>query len=270
MSEESLDTLCLQGYGAVVSWRSDGVDPFKSLTGLSGTSSSACREPLRVRQSSPDAGKEPARAGDVRVVRRTVSSAEVRFLDKHHLRDDADGEGSAPARGEARRNHQERPGGVGRHAPVKMGLRTRVNGPAVTSSVSSVGSTPIRHESCIARCAARVSANPATMTRTPVTSSTFHAVRLAATVPATRRATPDASAQPAAFAVTPRSRWATNPVEPVRRRCWTDCQPNATTAKRTWNVSAVSAGSMRGSLDRVVSLRPRVLSSADADDNGRV
>jgi hypothetical protein len=54
-----------------------------------------------------------------------------------------------------------------RSIALKIGFRTRRNGPAVTSAVRSVASTPTRHESPMPSCAHSVSAMPAKPSANP-------------------------------------------------------------------------------------------------------
>lgn len=83
----------------------------------------------------------------------------VRLLDEADLRGDPGGRGEQAQDRDRGRDGEGVPA-ANSSMPVKIGVRTLPNSPAVTSSVLSSGSTPIRNASPMARCAASVTSSP--------------------------------------------------------------------------------------------------------------
>ncbi len=118
-----------------------------------------------------DAGNQAPHLARISNVPVAMDAREVWLLDAAHLQLERDDQRDEAGRGKQVRDH-ERQASCGDDIAVKIGLRAIAEAPSVTRTVRSVSSTPMRHDSPIDSCAARVNATPTTATATPTPFTT--------------------------------------------------------------------------------------------------
>ena len=190
--------------------------------------------------TSADTGQESTDQARILDIAAPMSADQVRLLDLADLQLAREQEQDGPDQAQPGRREQDGPA-CAAIIPVKIGFRANANRPPVTSSVFSLGSTPIRQDRPMPCCARAANTNPAAVSTRPTQESatpqtpsgrtmsvTPTAASAGAASPASR-ATPNSS--PAALAQLPRLRLnPLNPVDPVARLCCQLRTPNNTTA----------------------------------------